>query len=438
MVGYQVSTCIARTCSRVRKTKLDVGQSVSSAMGSKPARWAKRAIIALAVLAVFLVAISPIFAHADIKFSTRMDDATGSYVVGGTFTFPDGSKLNVDSNGALESTTGGAAAQLVSSHSGVTSWTVSTVKQLSGDTVTAYDVSAGTNIGNDALQNADSQASANGGASIIDQIFTPLSNEIWNAAGSILGGLCSSSLLTRPFEAMFGEGSWIYAAIEMLNRTVCQPTAYSILAILLLVQIFNIAKKTSSGDMLPGIRELVILFVFFAVFSWMIANAMPLCKAIYEACVDMIIQVQSVATGSSSVSIPDVSEAGNFIKFLVGILLWFAGVVAYVATTAMLLMRSFQIYVLAMFSPIAFSLLGAELTRPMGVGFIKNFVAACLAGVIIMLLIMLYPALFAGIAGNAISLGDGMMGAIALLAIPTLMTAGMVKSGAWAKEILGS
>ena len=48
--------------------------------------------------------------------------------------------------------------------------------------------------------------------------------------------------------------------------------------------------------------------------------------------------------------------------------------------------RTLQIYIMAAFVPIPISLLALDKTRQMGVGYLKNFAAVCLAGVIILVL----------------------------------------------------
>lgn len=85
----------------------------------------------------------------------------------------------------------------------------------------------------------------------------------------------------------------------------------------------------------------------------------------------------------------------------------------------------------------------------MGIGFLKNFCAAALAGTVMMFLFVAYPYIITSTVSsidkdafvNIVLGGDGLTGIKSLLtwiAMSVLLIFGLVKSGAWAKEILGS
>lgn len=115
----------------------------------------------------------------------------------------------------------------------------------------------------------------------------------------------------------------------------------------------------------------------------------------------------------------------------------FTAVVAYVVSAA----RAIQLYVMAVFSPIPIALLGFEETRSMGINFFKNFAAVCLAGSILVFLLAIFPVVysaFVGSGGNLVD-GDGIITGFLVksIGIPILFIIAMVKSGAWARDILG-
>ena len=108
-------------------------------------------------------------------------------------------------------------------------------------------------------------------------------------------------------------------------------------------------------------------------------------------------------------------------------------------------------YVYAAFSPIPISLLGFEETKQIGIGYLKNFAAAALAGVVMVLILYLYPHLVTALAvsgglGKAEMLGlaqgvetfDSFGVIIKTIAVLITTMMGLVKSGSWAKEILGA
>ena len=98
---------------------------------------------------------------------------------------------------------------------------------------------------------------------------------------------------------------------------------------------------------------------------------------------------------------------------------------------------------MAAFAPIPLSLMALDETRPMGVNYIKNFVSVCLAGIIILVLLVSFPIVLGGL--NAASVGvpviDSVIGglsyALQYLAMCILLILALVKSGSWARDIMG-
>ena len=70
---------------------------------------------------------------------------------------------------------------------------------------------------------------------------------------------------------------------------------------------------------------------------------------------------------------------------------WLVVIVAYVVALVVSWARAIQIYIMAAFSPIPLALTSLDETRQMGVGYLKNFTAVCLAGVIILVLLVSFP-----------------------------------------------
>ena len=90
------------------------------------------------------------------------------------------------------------------------------------------------------------------------------------------------------------------------------------------------------------------------------------------------------------------------------------------------------------------SLLALDETRQMGVGYIRNFVSVCLAGIVILVILVSFPIVLAGL--NAISAGtgtpvDSVVGglsyALQYLAMCILLILSLIKSGTWARDVMG-
>ena len=147
----------------------------------------------------------------------------------------------------------------------------------------------------------------------------------------------------------------------------------------------------------------------------------------------------------------DATFGGCFLLLIFGLISWAVGLVFYAVSMVVALGRSVQLYVYAAFSPIPISLLGFEEAKQIGIGYLKNFAAAALAGVVMVLILYLYPHLVTALAvsgglGKAEMLGlaqgvetfDSFGVIIKTIAVLITTMMGLVKSGSWAKEILGA
>ena len=107
----------------------------------------------------------------------------------------------------------------------------------------------------------------------------------------------------------------------------------------------------------------------------------------------------------------------------------------YVKPNLMCYMRAMQLYVMAAFSPLPFALLGFDETKNYGVSFCKNFLATCLAGVIILFAMGLFPNLLSGFSGGEISGFKGDMWSSVCASVALMLI--VIKSGTIARDVFG-
>jgi len=144
-----------------------------------------------------------------------------------------------------------------------------------------------------------------------------------------------------------------------------------------------------------------------------------------------------------SITTTDNDVAALLAMLAVALISWLVVIVAYVVALVVTWARAIQIYIMAAFSPIPLSLMALDETRQMGVGYLKNFAAVCLAGIIILVLLVSFPIVLGGL--NAASAGvpvvDSIIGglsyALQYLAMCILLILSLVKSGSWARDIMG-
>ena len=117
--------------------------------------------------------------------------------------------------------------------------------------------------------------------------------------------------------------------------------------------------------------------------------------------------------------------------------------VAYIVSLVVCWARALQLYIMAAFSPIPLSLMALDDTRQIGVGYIKNFAAVCIAGLVILILLVSFPLILGGLVavnpgtGTPMdSIANGLTYALQYLAMCVLLILSLVKSGTWARDIV--
>ena len=144
-----------------------------------------------------------------------------------------------------------------------------------------------------------------------------------------------------------------------------------------------------------------------------------------------------------SIATTDDNVAALLGMLVIALISWIVVIAAYVIALVVSWARALQIYIMAAFSPIPLSLLAEDETRQMGVGYLKNFSAVCLAGVIILVLLVCFPIVLGGLsaASAGVPVLDQVVGglsyALQYLAMCILLIVSLVKSGSWARDIMG-
>lgn len=276
-------------------------------------------------------------------------------------------------------------------------------------------------------------------------------NSSFDSYAATIGALGQETFLTGSFTSLFGTaygGTSAWDVIDTIHQSMIVPLGESILALVMLVQVVKISQRIDASATFPAVKEVVVLAVIYVILHWLIVNSVDLCAAIF----DEVNRITTAIFSTGSVPNPglhisdDVTNVGLLIMVTVMVLIldlvtFLAAIIVWVMSAA----RAIQIYILAAFSPIPLSLLGFEETRNMGVGFFKNFAAVCLAGAIMAFTLTIFPILASGALNSVgdffISTGEGTVFSIiplvAIIGLPILLIISVVKSGEWARDLLG-
>ena len=277
-------------------------------------------------------------------------------------------------------------------------------------------------------------------------------NWIFNSQVDVLKGIGAEGVLSADFTQMLGSAGSVtmFDIVHGVWQVAILPIGCGILGFVFTVQLIKVSQKMDGNASMPGVKEVVFMLVFFAVFLFLIQNSFEIMRAIYEVTRLAISRVAGLfGTGGEldltavSITTTDDDVAALLAMLVVALLSWLVVIVAYVVALVVSWARAVQIYVMAAFSPVPLALMSLDETRQIGVGYLKNFAAVCLAGVIILVLLVSFPVVLGGL--NAASAGapviDSIVGglsyALQYLAMCILLILALVKSGSWARDIMG-
>ena len=250
----------------------------------------------------------------------------------------------------------------------------------------------------------------------------------------------TKSILGKSFNNLLGKKTGtFYSTVSFVNKSVVMPTAASILSLVMLIQLIKISQRIDGTATLPAIKDIVFLIIYATIFIWLLKNSLKICAGAYDLFNEMIGKInQSTVDELKTVTIAD--SCKESFGAVIGI--WVQSMIFDLITiiikgsvSVMCYMRAMQLYVMAAFSPLPFALLGFDETKNYGVSFCKNFLATCLAGVIILFAMGLFPNLLSGFSGGEISGFKGDMWSSVCASVALMLI--VIKSGTIARDVFG-
>jgi hypothetical protein len=267
-----------------------------------------------------------------------------------------------------------------------------------------------------------------------------------NGVDNVIDNLKSvdTGMLTHSFKHIFSEKDTVaYKAIKGDAQTIASVCGYTVLAIVFLIQLVQIANKLDGNAAVPGLKEVIFLLIFFVVMKVIIDNAVPICESIYNFVNYMIEQIGSTSGNSLSNAISSsdhqkwkdsFTNGDMFANFITVAFMELESFAVQVVTYFAILARGLQLYLYTLVSPIALTFLGSDQTRAWGVGFCKSYIAMCLAGLIIAATVLLIGPICSSVLG-ATDNPDAQKWS--LIAVFIVYIVALAKSGSWARDILG-
>ena len=277
-------------------------------------------------------------------------------------------------------------------------------------------------------------------------------NWIFGAQTDVLKSLGAQGVLSAPFSTMLttaGDVS-MYDIARVVWQVAIVPIGCGVLGLVFTLKLIEISQRMDGNQAMPGVKEVVFLLVFFAVFLFLIQNSFDLMAAIYEVVGLAIDRVEALFGSGGALNLATVSIVTGeddlsalLAMLVVAVISWLVVLIAYIVALVVCWARAIQLYIMAAFSPIPLAFLGFDQTRQIGIGYLKSFGAVCIAGIIILVLLISFPVILGGIVavnpgtGTPIdAIANGLTYALQYLAMCILLVLSLVKSGSWARDIV--
>ncbi|MBY5035319.1 type IV secretion system protein [Streptococcus gallolyticus] len=173
-----------------------------------------------------------------------------------------------------------------------------------------------------------------------------------------------------------------------------QPLAYVIIGVFFLLELDSWYKyfKQEGGAITANLWIELALKYVLAYFMVMYSSAIfDFIVEIFNQAIKLVDGVLPATKLDFDVTTKGVS--GWFFKNVVNLIGRFTDFVANLSAKLLLMMRYFQMYLLKALGPLMIAFFMADSTRPTMINFLKQFAAAALQGLILIIVIRLYPAL---------------------------------------------
>ena len=183
-------------------------------------------------------------------------------------------------------------------------------------------------------------------------------NWIFGAQTDVMRSLGAEGVLSAPFATMLttaGDVS-MYDIARGVWQVAIVPIGCGVLGLVFTLKLIEISQRMDGNQAMPGVKEVVFLLVFFAVFLFLIQHSFDLMAAIYEVVGLAIDRVEALfGTGGAfdmatvSVVTTDDDLSALLALLVVAVISWLVVLIAYIVALVVCWARAIQLYIMAAF-----------------------------------------------------------------------------------------
>ena len=108
-------------------------------------------------------------------------------------------------------------------------------------------------------------------------------NWIFNSQVDMLRGIGVDGVLSADFTQMLGSAGSVtmYDVVRAVWQNAILPIGCGVLSFVFTVQLIKVSQRMDGNASMPGVKEVIFLLVFFAVFLFLVQNSFEIMQGIY-------------------------------------------------------------------------------------------------------------------------------------------------------------
>lgn len=238
----------------------------------------------------------------------------------------------------------------------------------------------------------------------------------------------------------------IYNGVITIMENGVKPVAYVLLGLLFMLELYNITIRTEGQHGTMGVEIPFKVMFKIVVCKTAIDSTKLILEGIYAISSGVISNIKDVISGGGSLSPADieairevVGDMDFSVKLMTSVevtLIWLIVSLITVIISVILVGRMIEIYVMMAIAPIPLATFPNAEMSSVAKNFLKSFAAVCLQGVLIYIVIAIFPLLLqAKPMGDIDSANDFSMTLLTALGYSFVLLVSIFATGKWSKSI---
>ena len=209
----------------------------------------------------------------------------------------------------------------------------------------------------------------------------------------------------------------IWSHVTSIASGAFRTCAFIVLLIFIMIEFLELSDRFSSNQLPDLLKPFSILIIKLALSITIINQSTTILNTIYNGFLDLSTQVNVTSSITMTTDLTNFNNSVDDMAFgvqIVALLVLFLCVlgtkIAWAFTQILTIGRFIQLYIYIAVAPIPIATLPNREWSQVGKGFLKSFVAVCLQGVILVLILYFFPSIATSMVTDIIPANNGLNG----------------------------